>query len=319
MKTIGVLTSGGDAPGMNAAIRAVVRTAMHYNLEVYGIKRGYRGLLEKDYEVLNSRSVSDILQRGGTFIKSARCPEFNSEEGVIKGKNIINDLDLDGLIVIGGDGTIRGGLELANHGVKVIALPGSIDNDMGYTDVTIGFDTAITTVMNAVSNLRDTSSSHGRVFVVQVMGRDCGDIALHAGIISGAEEVIVPEVPFNMEEITSNIRKAMARGKSHYIILLAEGAADPFSFTEKIQELSGINTRLNIIGYLQRGGSPSSFDRMLATRLGFYAVELFMQGIHGVAVGIHGNEVIHKNLQEAIEARDSLDKDLYEMAKILAV
>jgi 6-phosphofructokinase 1 len=173
--------------------------------------------------------------------------------------------------------------------------------------------------MHAVSNLRDTSSSHGRVFVVQVMGRDCGDIALHAGIICGAEEVIVPEVPFNIEEITSNIRRAMARGKSHYIILLAEGAADPFLFTEKIQELSGINTRLNIIGYLQRGGSPSSFDRMLATRLGFHAVELLVQGEQGVAVGIRGNKVIHKNLQQAIEARDSLDKDLYQMAKILAV
>lgn len=319
MKTIGVLTSGGDAPGMNAAIRAVVRTAAYHNLDVYGIHRGFRGLLEKDYEILNSRSVSDILQRGGTFIKSARCPEFNSEEGVKKGRDILRDLALDGLIVIGGDGTIRGGMELAREGIKIMALPGSIDNDLGYTDYTIGFDTAITTVMHAVSNLRDTSSSHGRVFVVQVMGRQCGDIALHAGIISGAEEVIVPEIPFDMAEITTNIRKAMARGKSHYIILLAEGAADPFLFTEKIKELSGINTRLNIIGYLQRGGSPSSFDRMLATRMGVYAVDLLIQGKHGLAVGIRGNQLIHEELQKAVEARDSLDKDLYEMAKILAV
>ncbi|HZK10569.1 MAG TPA: 6-phosphofructokinase [Clostridia bacterium] len=318
-KTIGVLTSGGDAPGMNAAVRAVVRTAKYHKLDVYGIRRGFRGLLEQDYVVLNSRSVSDILQKGGTFIKSARSPEFNSEEGVKKAAGIINDLALDALIVIGGDGTIRGAAELAKQGVKVIVLPGSIDNDLGYTDYTIGFDTAITTVMNAMSNLRDTSSSHGRVFVVQVMGRECGDIALHAGIVSGAEEVIVPEMPFDMEEVTANIRKAMARGKSHYIILLAEGAADPFTFTEEIQKLSGINTRLNIIGYLQRGGSPSSFDRMLATRLGVHAVELFLEGKHGIAVGIRGNELVHENLTKAIEARDSLDKDLYEMAKILAV
>ncbi len=319
MKTIGVLTSGGDSPGMNAAIRAVVRTAAHYNLEVYGIKRGFRGLLEKDYEILNSRSVSDILQKGGTFIKTARCPEFNTKEGVEKAGDILMDLGIDALVVIGGDGTIKGGMELAERGIKVVALPGSIDNDLGYTDFTIGFDTAITTVMNAVSNLRDTSSSHGRVFVVQVMGRQCGDIALHAGIICGAEEVIVPEVPFDMEEITSNMKRSMARGKGHYIILLAEGAADPFLFTQELKELSGMNARLNIIGYLQRGGSPSSFDRMLATRMGVYAVELLMEGKHNLAVGIRGNELIYKDLKKAVESRDSLDKELYEMAKILAV
>lgn len=319
MKTIGVLTSGGDAPGMNAAIRAVVRAAAQHNLDVYGIKRGFKGLLEKDIELLSSRSVSDILQRGGTFIKTARCPEFSTPEGVDRARDILEDLALDALFVIGGDGTIRGAMELAERGIKVVALPGSIDNDLGYTDFTIGFDTAITTVMHAVSNLRDTSSSHGRVFVVQVMGRQCGDIALHAGIICGAEEVIVPEVPFDMEEITSNMKRAMARGKGHYIILLAEGAADPFLFTEKLKELSGMNARLNIIGYLQRGGSPSSFDRMLATRMGVYAVERLMEGKHNFAVGIKGNELIYKELKKAVEARDSLDRELYEMAKILAV
>ncbi|NLY72203.1 MAG: 6-phosphofructokinase [Tissierellia bacterium] len=319
MKTIGVLTSGGDAPGMNAAIRAVVRSANYHGIEVYGIKRGFRGLLEKNYEVLDSRSVSDILQKGGTFLKTARCPEFNTPEGVIKARDIINDLGLDALVVIGGDGSIRGGAELAKQGIKVIALPGSIDNDMGYTDYTIGFDTAITTVMHAVSNLRDTSSSHGRVFVVQVMGRECGDIALHAGIICGAEEVIVPEVPFDLKELSANMKRSMARGKDHYIILLAEGAADPFEFTEELKELSGLNTRLNIIGYLQRGGSPSSFDRMLATRMGVYAIDLLMEGVENVAVGIKGNDIVHEELYKAVEVRDSLDRDLYEIAKILAV
>lgn len=319
MKAIGVLTSGGDSPGMNAAIRAVVRTAAHHNIEVYGIRRGFRGLMEKDFEVLNSRSVSEILQKGGTFLKTARCDNFNSPEGVAEARDIINDMALDALIVIGGDGSIMGGMDLVDQGIKVVALPGSIDNDMGYTDYTIGFDTAITTVMEAVSKLRDTSSSHGRVFVVQVMGRDCGDIALHAGIICGAEEVIVPEVPYEMEEITSNMKKAMARGKDHYIILLAEGAADPFQFTEELMELSGMKARLNIIGHMQRGGSPSSFDRMLATRMGVYAVELLAQGISNVAVGIKGNDIIHKDLKKAVEVRDSLDKDLYETAKILAV
>ena len=319
MKSIGVLTSGGDAPGMNAAIRAVVRTAMQYKWDVYGIRRGFRGILEKDFMNLDSRSVSDILQRGGTFLQSARCPEFQTEEGLQKGLANLRDLALDGLVVIGGDGSFRGSMELVKGGIPTIVLPGSIDNDLGYTDYTIGFDTAITTVMDAVSKLRDTSSSHSRVFVVQVMGRDCGDIALHAGIISGAEEVVVPEVDFDMDELVAEIRMGMARGKSHYIILLAEGAADPFEFTKQIEEGSGMDTRLNIIGYIQRGGSPSSFDRMIATRMGVKAVELLHQGKSGLAVGIRGNKIIHEDLQKAIVTRDKLDRELYKMAKILAV
>ena len=319
MKSIGVLTSGGDAPGMNAAIRAVVRTAKHYKWDVYGIKRGYKGILENDFVSLNSRSVSDILQRGGTFLQSARCPEFATEEGMAKALDNLRDLALDGLVVIGGDGSFRGAMDLVKGGIPTIALPGSIDNDLGYTDYTIGFDTAITTVMDAVGKLRDTSSSHSRVFVVQVMGRDCGDLALHAGIISGAEEVIVPEVEFDMEQLVSEIRMGMARGKSHYIILLAEGAAEPFDFTKQIEEGSGMDTRLNIIGYLQRGGSPSSFDRMIATRMGVKAVELLLEGKSGLAVGIRGNKIIHEDLEKAIVTRDKLDQELYRMAKILAV
>lgn len=319
MKSIGVLTSGGDAPGMNAAIRAVVRTAMYKKWDVYGIRRGFRGILDNDFVSLDSRSVSDILQRGGTFLQSARCPEFSTEEGLEKALVNLRALALDGLVVIGGDGSFRGAMELVKGGINTITLPGSIDNDLGYTDYTIGFDTAITTVMEAVSKLRDTSSSHSRVFVVQVMGRDCGDIALHAGIISGAEEVIVPEIPYDMDKLVAEIRMGMARGKSHYILLLAEGAADPFLFTKQIEEGSGMDTRLNIIGYLQRGGSPSSFDRMIATRMGVKAVELLSQNKSGLAVGIRGNKIIHEDLHKAIVTRDKLDMDLYEMARILAL
>lgn len=318
MKTVAVLTSGGDAPGMNAAIRSVVRYARYFNYEVFGIKNGYSGLLDRDMIKLHSRDVSEKLDKGGTFLKTARCKEFMTSEGVEKGAIILNDAQIDSLVVIGGDGSFRGAKALHDRGIKTIAIPGTIDNDLGYTDYTIGFDTAITTVMEAVSKLRDTSSSHSRVFVVQVMGRNCGDIALHAGVISGAEEVIIPEVDFDIDEIAANIKKGMARGKSHYIILMAEGSGNPFKFTKKLEEKSGIHTRLSVIGYLQRGGSPTSFDRMIATRMGARAIELLEEGESGIALGIKGNEIINMDIENAIKYRDKVDMEIYNLAGVLA-
>lgn len=303
---------------MNAAIRAVVRTGIYHGLEVVGIKRGFQGLLENDFTAMDVSSVSDILQRGGTILKTARSMEFMEEPGQSKALAILQDQAIDALIVIGGDGTFQGAKKLSDMGIPTIGIPGTIDNDLGYTDYTIGFDTAITTVMEAVSKLRDTSSSHGRLFVVEVMGRNCGDIALYAGIISGAENVIVPEIEFKMDALIESIRLGRERGKNHHIILLSEGVGEPYAFAREIEEKSGYSTRLAIIGHLQRGGSPTSFDRMLATRMGAKAIDLILAGETGQAIGIRGNKIIHMDIDQAVQTRDKLSKELYELAEILA-
>jgi 6-phosphofructokinase 1 len=318
VKRIGVLTSGGDAPGMNAAIRAVVRTAIYHGFEVMGVERGYHGLLDNMMFPMNSRSVSEILQRGGTILKTARCEAFNSEEGIQRAVEVIKSRGIDSMVIIGGDGSFRGARDLDDAGIPTIAIPGTIDNDLGYTDLTIGFDTAITTVMESVSKLRDTSSSHERMFVVEVMGRNCGDIALFAGIISGAEEVIVPEMPFSVKEVAERVNIGVDGGKSHYIILVAEGAVDPYAFTEELEELTKINTRLAVIGHLQRGGSPTATDRLLATRMGARAVEELRIGNSGVAIGLKGNVLTTKSIDEALAVRDRLSMELYRLAEILA-
>lgn len=318
MKRIGILTSGGDAPGMNAAIRAVVRTAVYHGYEVMGIERGYCGLLEDWMTPMNSRSVSEILQKGGTILKTARCDAFNSKEGIQRAVEVIQKREIDAIVVIGGDGSFRGAEDLHKAGVPAIAIPGTIDNDLGYTDLTIGFDTAITTVMESVSKLRDTSSSHERMFVVEVMGRNCGDIALFAGVISGAEEVIVPEIPFSLPEIAHRVKRGMSGGKSHYIILVAEGATDPYIFTKELEELTQIHTRLAVIGHLQRGGSPTATDRLLATQMGARAVNELCKGRSGVAIGLQGNTLTVKSISEALAVRDTLNMELYRLAEILA-
>ena len=318
MKRIAVLTSGGDAPGMNAAIRAVVRTAIQEGLEVIGVRRGYEGLLDNDMIPLDTRSVSDILQRGGTILKTARSPEFMEHPGQEKGVTNLQEAGIEALIVIGGDGSYMGAKRLNDMGIKTIGIPGTIDNDLGYTDYTIGFYTAIETVMEAVSKLRDTSSSHGRMFVVEVMGRHCGDIALYAGLVSGAENVIVPEVGYDMEEICQTVRNGQARGKSHHIILLSEGVTDAHSFTKELSEKSGYEARLAVIGHLQRGGSHTAFDRLLATRMGAKAVELLLKGESGVAIGMKNNEIISLDIDQAIAVRDRLNMELYELAAVLA-
>ncbi len=317
IKNIAVLTSGGDSPGMNAAIRAVVRKGIYHGLDVYGIERGYKGLIDGDIIKLNRSSVSEKLQRGGTFLKSARCLEFIEKEGQKKALDVLKAMEIDAVVVIGGDGSFKGAKKLHEHGIKTIALPGTIDNDLGYTDYTIGFDTAITTVIDAVTKIRDTSSSHDRVFVIEVMGRHCGDIALFAGIASGADSVVVPEVGLDIDEIVTTIKRGKILGKNHSIVLVAEGIGNPYEIKEAIEKESGEQVRVVVIGHLQRGGSPTAFDRILATRMGAEAIDLLLKGESGVAVGIKGNEMINVDIDEAVSTRDKLNKKLYKLAEIL--
>lgn len=319
MKKIGVLTSGGDAPGMNAAIRAVVRTGIYHGLEIAGIYQGYRGLIEGDIEPLKITSVGDIIHRGGTMLRTARCLDFKTEEGFQRGLNMLKMYRIDGLVVIGGDGSFRGAERLSEAGFPTIGIPGTIDNDLAYTDFTLGFDTALNTVVNAIGHIRDTSSSHGTVNVIEVMGRDCGDIALYAGLAGGAEAVIIPELPMDVDALCRTIIHGKKRGKLHSIILLAEGVGKPYQLAEEINIKTGSEVKVSVIGYLQRGGTPTPSDRILGSRMGAHAVDLLMAGKHGRAVGIKGNEMIDLPLGEALAMKKDYDKDIYELARILAI
>ncbi len=316
---IGILTSGGDSPGMNAVIRAVVRVALYNNLEVAGINRGYQGLLEGDIHDMGSRDVSDIIQRGGTILKTARCEEFKTEKGVEKGLEMLKLFKIDALVVCGGDGSFRGALELSKRGFPVMGIPGTIDNDLGYTDYTIGFDTAVNTVIDSVSRVRDTSSSHGRASIIEVMGRRCGDIALYAGLASGADTIVVPEISFDIDDIYRKIIEDKNKGKTHHIILLAEGVGKPYEMAEAIEKMTGLATRVSVIGYLQRGGSPSAFDRILASRLSKLAVELLIKGDCGKAIGIKGSDIIDTPLEEALNRKDTLNKNMLELNEMLSI
>lgn len=322
MKTIGVLTSGGDAPGMNAAIRAVVRSAIYYGCKVYGINRGYKGLLEEDLEEMNLSSVGDIIQRGGTILKSSRCEEFKTEEGRLKGVKILKKYKIDCLVVIGGDGSFNGANKLSEMGFPAIGIPGTIDNDLEYTDYTIGFDTAMNTVIDAISKIRDTSSSHERVNIIEVMGRHCGDLALYSGIAGGAETIIVPEMEISSDEITQRLKTTQKRGKRHSIIVMAEGVEKIGSANDlkkKLAEEAGADVRVTVLGHVQRGGSPTAFDRILASRLGSRAVELLLDGKSARVVGIRDNQIIDMDIQEALSMKKTFNKDLYEMAKVLSI
>jgi len=274
MKKIGVLTSGGDAPGMNAAIRAVVRVAIYNGLEVVGIKRGYQGLIEGDVINMDVSSVGDIIHRGGTKLRSARSLEFKTEKGFNRAINVLKTFKIDGLVVIGGDGSFRGAAKLCENGIPTIGIPATIDNDLGYTDYTIGFFTALMTVVNAIGNVRDTSTAHGRTNIIEVMGRNCGDIALYAGLSGGAESIIIPEIDFDIDEISENIIRGKNRGKLSSIVLLAEGVGKPYELAEELELKTGTKTRVSVIGYLQRGGTPTPYDRVLASRFGAEAVNL---------------------------------------------
>ncbi|MED9947150.1 MAG: 6-phosphofructokinase [Peptacetobacter hiranonis] len=322
MKTIGILTSGGDAPGMNAAIRAVVRSAIYYGCKVYGINRGYKGLLEEDLMEMNLSSVGDIIHRGGTMLKSSRCEEFKTEEGRKLGVKVLKKYGIDCLVVIGGDGSFNGAKKLSEMGFPAIGIPGTIDNDLEYTDYTIGFDTAMNTVIDAIGKIRDTSSSHERVNIVEVMGRNCGDLALYAGIAGGAETIIVPEVDVKLDEIALRLKTTQKRGKRHSIIVMAEGVEKVGSASDLkkvLTEEAGADVRITVLGHVQRGGSPTAFDRILASRFGYRAVELLLEGKSSRVVGIKDNKIIDLDIQEALAMPKTFNRELYEMAKVLSI
>ena len=286
IKTIGVLTSGGDAPGMNAAIRAVVRKAIQNGARVKGIKKGYQGLLNEEIIDMEARSVSDIIQRGGTILGTARCSEFKTEEGQAKGAEICRKHGIDGIVVIGGDGSYRGAQALARHGINTIGLPGTIDLDIACTDYTIGFDTAVNTAMEAIDKVRDTSSSHERCSIIEVMGRNAGYIALWCGIANGAEDVLIPEkYDYNEQQIINNIISTRKKGKTHHLIINAEGIGHSTSMARRIEAATGVETRATILGYMQRGGSPSCKDRVFASIMGSYAADILCEGKSNRVVG----------------------------------
>lgn len=319
MKRIGVLTSGGDSPGMNPAIRAVVRKAIFHDLEVYGIYGGYSGLICGNIKKLELGSVGDIIHRGGTMLYSARCPEFITSEGQQKGIEQLKAHGIEGLVVIGGDGSYRGAKALTEQGFPCVGVPGTIDNDIPGTELTIGFDTALNTVIDAIDKIRDTATSHERTFVIEVMGRNAGDIALWAGLAGGAETILIPEEGFEMDDIVERLQKGHERGKKHTIIVVAEGVCSGVEFGKKLQDITKFDTRVSVLGHMQRGGSPTAADRVLASRLGARAVELLIEGKGGRAVGIEKNTLVDYDIIEALGKKHKLDLNLYKLSKELSI
>ncbi len=318
IKKIGVLTSGGDAPGMNAAVRAVVRTALSKGMEVYGIHRGYVGLINGDIFKMDERSVSDIIHKGGTVLYTARCPEFRTEEGVDLARAKCEELGIEGLVVIGGDGSFRGAADLSAKGVLCIGIPGTIDNDIACTDYTIGFDTAMNTAMELVDKLRDTSQSHDRCSVVEVMGRNAGHIAVNTGIACGATDIITKEVPYDLDAIAKTMLEKKAKGKQNFVVIVAEGIGHADEIAKVLQEKTHIETRATVLGHVQRGGSPTLRDRVEATRLGNYAVELLEQGIGNRVVGIKDSSIVDYDIQEALSMKKPYDEKLHHIAEQIA-
>jgi 6-phosphofructokinase 1 len=321
---IGVLTSGGDAPGMNAAIRAVVRACSYYQLECIGVYRGYQGLIEGDFEKLDARSVRNVINRGGTFLKSTRSLEFKTKEGRKKAHDKLKEAGVDALVVIGGDGTFTGGVFFSDEfNFPIVGIPATIDNDIHGTDYTLGYDTALNTVVEAIDKIRDTASSHNRLFLVEVMGRDAGDIALNSGIGAGAEEILIPEETAGVERMLESLKKSKASGKTSSIIVVAEGersGKNIFQLAEFIHEQDeNYDIRVSVLGHIQRGGSPSCFDRVLASKLGVGAVEALMDGKTKVMIGLHHQDVVHVPLETAIKGEPKVDKELRRVADITSV
>jgi 6-phosphofructokinase 1 len=319
VKKIGVLTSGGDSPGMNAAVRAVVRKAIYHNIEVYGVYGGYSGLMSGNIKKLDLGSVGDIIHRGGTVLHSARSEEFKTKEGQQKGIEQMNKHGIEGLVVIGGDGSYRGAKALTEQGFPCVGVPGTIDNDIPGTQYTIGFDTALNTVIDAIDKIRDTATSHERTFIIEVMGRDAGDIALCAGLAGGAETILIPEAGYSMDEIAERLKKGHERGKKHSIIVVAEGVCSGVEFAKQIKDTTNFDTRVSVLGHMQRGGSPTAFDRVLASRLGAHAVELLLEGKGGRAVGIQNNKLVDHDIIEILDREHTLDLDLYKLSKELSI
>lgn len=320
IRTIGVLTSGGDAPGMNAAIRAVVRTALGRGIRVRGVRRGYQGLLDEEIIDLSARDVSDTIQRGGTILQTARCKEMMTEEGQQKAAAICKKYGIDGLVVIGGDGSFAGAQRLSHYGVNTVGIPGTIDLDIDCTEYTIGFDTAVNTAMEAIDKVRDTSTSHERCSIIEVMGRDAGYLALWCGIANGAERILLPEEhDYNEEEIVADIQESRKRGKKNYIIINAEGIGDSINMAKRIEAATGMETRATIIGHMQRGGSPTCKDRVYASIMGSIAVDLLLQGKTNRVVGYRHGEYVDFDIDEALGMDKMIPPYQYEIAKQLAL
>jgi 6-phosphofructokinase 1 len=326
IKTIGVLTSGGDAPGMNAAIRAVVRAGIYHGFKVMGIRKGYNGLINGEITEMSLRSVSDIIHRGGTILQTARCPEFRTEEGIKRAISMAKVFGIDAIVVIGGDGSYRGAREMSKLGMNVIGLPGTIDNDIGCTEYTIGYDTAMNTVQDAIDKIRDTAYSHERCSVLEVMGRHAGYIALNVGIAGGAEVVLLPEKSFDLnKDVIKPIIEGRNRGKKHYVVIVAEGvvmgegAASAIDIAKEIQDKTGIEARATILGHIQRGGSPTVQDRVMASMMGVKAVEALKNGKENRIVSLKDNQIVDIEINEALDIQKIIDDDIIEMSKILSL
>ena len=319
VKTIGILTSGGDAPGMNAAIRAVARCALSYGMKVLGIKRGYRGLLNGEIHEIMARDVSDIIQKGGTVLQTARCKEFTTPEGVKRAAEMAKLYGMDVLVVIGGDGSFRGARELSQYGMPVIGIPGTIDNDIGCSDYTLGYDTAMNTAMEAIDKIRDTATSHERCNVIEVMGRSAGYIALNVGIVSGAEYLVIPEKEYDLDSIIRKIIDGKNRGKKHHIVVVAEGVGKSVEMAEIIEDKTGVETRATILGYMQRGGSPTVRDRLMASRMGYHAVELINNDVYNRIIVTQSGTVTDFEIGEALEKKKTIDQRALDMSYRLSI
>ena len=319
MNTIGVLTSGGDAPGMNAAVRAVVRTAIAMGMNVKGVRRGYNGLIEGDIIDLDVRSVSDIIHRGGTVLYTARSPRFKTEEGMKEAIDNCKKFGIEGIVVIGGDGSYRGARDLSMRGIPCVGVPGTIDNDISSTEYTIGFDTAMNTAMEMVDKIRDTAQSHDRCSVVEVMGRRAGYLALQTGIAVGATAILVPEVEHKVEDVIKKIRQTQKTGKKHFIIVVAEGVGGVEKIAEEIEKSTGIESRATVLGHVQRGGNPTVRDRVIATQMGYAAVKLLKNGIGNRVIGLKKGEIVNYDIYEALNMKKPFDDEMYEIAHTTSI
>lgn len=319
MKRIAVLTSGGDAPGMNAAVRAVVRAGIYSGLEVFGVTRGYHGLIYQDFVKMSLGSVADIIHRGGTILRTSRCEDFMQEKGRTRARESLSYFGINDLVAIGGNGTIQGGYELAKLGVNVIAIPASIDNDIPYADMSIGFDTAVNTVLAAVNRIRDTATAHERIFIIEVMGKESGHIALAAGLAGGAESILIPEVKFDLDQVVERLKQGMKRGKLHSIIIVAEGCCGAYPLAREIHARTGMETKVTVLGHTQRGGMPSAMDRMLASRMGKRAVDLLLADKKNLMTGFQGMKIVDVPLEDVVKGEKKIDLEICEIARILSI